>query len=380
MIIPHPDKFGYYQVGKRKTYSKVEAVEWQRSTGQWPSWNFNDEIYKSFDWTREPDVDLWSLYKQRAREIREAYDYCVIFYSGGSDSHNLLSAWIDADCKLDEIATFHYYEGSKNPLSFMNAEVTLAALPLVQELAKTNDFKFRMIDMSQDIIDLVQNHADDYRYIISKNASPNNHAKIRWRESIKDYQNRIVAGQKVCFIWGSDKPMMGYDGRYFVRFMDVIDNCVAPYCQHNFNQGYFDELFYWTPDMPEIVCKQSHIIRKFCTTIHDDTWYQDQFTEFGYNPVIRKYLTPESIKKIIYPRWNPATFCDGKSKSFVWSDRDAWFIQGNLEASQKWRNISRKFMHDLDPSWLNDPKDYLKGIKSHCSPNYYIEPAKAGKP
>ena len=39
------DKFGFYTVGDRKTYSKYEAIQWQKSTGLFPEWNFNKVIY-----------------------------------------------------------------------------------------------------------------------------------------------------------------------------------------------------------------------------------------------------------------------------------------------------------------------------------------------
>lgn len=39
------DKFGFYQVGKFKTYSKVEAIELSNATAQPVHWNFNDEEF-----------------------------------------------------------------------------------------------------------------------------------------------------------------------------------------------------------------------------------------------------------------------------------------------------------------------------------------------
>jgi hypothetical protein len=45
--------------------------------------------------------------------------------------------------------------------------------------------------------------------------------------------------------------------------MDVIDNCIGVWQQINHSNGWFDELFYTTGDMPEIVIKQAHVIKKF---------------------------------------------------------------------------------------------------------------------
>jgi len=371
-ISPHPDKFGFYQVGSRKTYSKVQAIEWQKQSGKFAPWNFNNEAFAVYDWHTEPSTELWDLYKHRAQQIRQSYDYCVIFYSGGSDSDNLLSAWIDADCKIDEIVTFNYYSGSNDQMSYMNAEVTKVAIPKIQELSKNTKFKYRLIDISKDIIDLIRNHADDYAYMLTHYLSPNNHAKFSWRRRINDYNQLINQGKTVCFVWGSEKPSLGYDGRYFVEFLDIIDNCVDPFAQSNFVNGYYDELFYWTPDFPEICAKQAYVLMRFCTNIHDTRFYQILPTRYGYNTKLRKFLTADAVKQIIYPRWNPNTFCDGKPKSIVWSDRDAWFLTSNLPEKDIYIDIATKLLTNIDPYWLNCPHDISQGLKAHRSPRFYL--------
>jgi len=371
-IIPNPEKFGFYQIGTEKTYSKIHALELQKKLNKFPHWNFNDEIFSKFDWNKEPNINLWDLYKLRAKQIRESYDYCVLFYSGGSDSHNLLSAWIESDCKIDEIATFHYYSGSKNKHSFMNAEVTRVAIPYVEELAKIHKFKYRLIDISTDIIKVVQDYNADYKYLITSHVSPNNHAKVMWRETINDYRDLISKGKSICFVWGAEKPFIGFDGRFYTQFIDTFDNCTGPYAQINFDKGYYDELFYQTPDMPEIVCKQSHIIKQFCQQVHDTKFYQTLPTKFGYNPTLKQFVSVNTVKQLLYPNWNPLTFCDGKTRSVVWSDRDRWFIEGNLIESKKYKNLTQAMFENIDPYWLNDVNDISAGLKAHVSTRYYL--------
>ena len=130
----NPDKFGYYTVGDLKTYSKLEAVEWQQRFGHFPEWNFNKVVFDACDWQQEPAIDLWELYKARARQIRDSYDHVVIFYSGGSDSHNLLSAWIDAGLKIDEILTYWNYEGSGSRDDLQNSEPDRVVFPHIKQL------------------------------------------------------------------------------------------------------------------------------------------------------------------------------------------------------------------------------------------------------
>jgi asparagine synthetase B (glutamine-hydrolysing) len=99
------DKFGFYQVGDFRTYSKFEAIEQHTKTNKKLQWNFNDTIYRSYKWDQEPKESLSELYRQRAQQIREQYDYVVLWFSGGADSTNILNAFIDNNIKLDEVAS-----------------------------------------------------------------------------------------------------------------------------------------------------------------------------------------------------------------------------------------------------------------------------------
>jgi hypothetical protein len=370
----NPDKFGFYQSGPLKTYSKTEGIELQTRTGIYPEWNFNRSTFDAIDWTIEPSIDIYTLYKERARQIRDAYDYCVIFYSGGSDSHNILNAWMDADCKIDEITTLCYFDGGGKH-SYMNEEVTRVALPYIEELKKTKEFKFRLIDYSQDVIDVVSKFGADWRYSSGFYWSPNNKASTLWRDRIDDYRKLITAGKKVCFIWGVDKPKVFYDGKLYFQFVDMVDGYVSPYHQQHYGQGWYDELFYWTPDFPEIPVKQAHLIRRFVNTINDPQFYEKSSNELGggYNKLLDANLTQSAIKQLVYPEWDPATYVDGKGPSRVFAARDNWMLSGNVPEADRFKRMSLDYFKSLPTEWLYDPTNILKGIKNHVSPKYYIE-------
>jgi hypothetical protein len=90
------DQFGYYTVGPNfKTYSKLLAIEEMRRTGTHLEWHFNESQYQAHDWRKEPSTSLDELYRQRAQEIRDKYDYVVLWYSGGPDSWNILNTFIN---------------------------------------------------------------------------------------------------------------------------------------------------------------------------------------------------------------------------------------------------------------------------------------------
>jgi len=97
------DQYGYYQMGDFKTYSVYELMDQYHKDPQPYQWIYNDDFFSQYDWTQEPTESLDELYKQRALELREQYDYLVLFYSGGYDSANMLHAFLDNGIKIDEI-------------------------------------------------------------------------------------------------------------------------------------------------------------------------------------------------------------------------------------------------------------------------------------
>jgi hypothetical protein len=348
MITYDPDKFGFYTVGNFKTFSKLEALQRQTKTGSEVKWNFNETVFKGLDWSKNPEIDLWTLYKERAKQIRDAYDYVVLFYSGGSDSHNLLLSWIDANCKIDEIATTWNYNASKNMYDHHNIEITYVVFPDIKKLKNSGiEFKYRLIDISQCCLDVFETWKYEYEYNTNFHLSPNNPAKHLLRDKIQDYKDIIDSGKKLVFVWGKEKPMFYED---VLTFYDNIDNCVGPYVQNRYHEGWYDELFYWTPDFPIIILKQYHIIRNFLK--YADKSVSHMFNENpnrnGYSKRLDKYISDKTIKKLIYPKWSNNIFCDGKASSFIYSKRDEWFLNSNLSQTKRFNDIVNTYVSNID--------------------------------
>lgn len=355
MITFCPDKFGFYQVGNRSTYSKLEAFEWMQAEKTTAEWNFNRSVFDSLEWTKEPETDLWTMYKLRARQIREAYDYVVLFYSGGSDSHNILHAWLDAGLKIDEIATTWNYEATGDKQNHYNAEITNVVLPDIKTLKDAgHEFKFRLIDISQFCIDLFDVWVNEFDYNVNFHFSPNNPAKHLFRDKIQDYKNLIASGKKVCFVWGKEKPNLRYgDGSHYFEFCDNIDNAVGPYVQRKYHQGWYDELFYWTPDFPLIPVKQSHVILNYIEHAPESDFAErtkPSQIHNAYSKKYNKYLKEEVLKTIIYPKWSNDIFCNGKTSSFTYSIRDEWFLTSNLEIKRKFIYLTNYYFAKVDPN------------------------------
>jgi hypothetical protein len=315
-------KFGYYYAGGVKTSSKLEA----RQLG-YTTFHFHDELFASIK--KEPNASLRSLYDERARQIRIKYDYVVIMYSGGSDSHMVLDSFIESGCKIDEIVTFWDYPSTGDYFNFHNEEATKVVFPRLLQLQDQGlKIKHRFIDTVPLVHKLFSRLGTDYEYNINTYLSPNNTAKHFIRDEIKEWKDMISAGKKIVFVWGTEKPILSVKrNRWFFQFADRFDNCVAVHPK----PGWYDEMFFWTPDMPEIVVKQAHVVKRFCSFPNHEAWmWQDIPTDCGYNASMNKYLTYDALKCVIYPTWNRHIFCNGKGPSLIYSARDAHFFNGNV--------------------------------------------------
>ena len=365
MMTFSPDKFGFYRVGKKTTYSKYEAAEWSNRSGEKLEWDFNRKVFDAIDWKQEPDGDLWEMYKDRARQIRAAYDYVVLWYSGGSDSHNILCAWIDAGLKIDEIATSWNYEASGDKLDHFNAEITNVVLPDIKMLQEKFEFKFRLVDTSEFYIELFDLWKTGFEFNINHAFSPNNPIRNILRDKIIDYKNIIDQGKKLCFVWGKEKPMLDYsyeNNSHYSTFYDSVDDCVGPYIQQNYHKGWYDELFYWTPDFPLIVVKQAHVVKNFINYCEESSCFVSQKSMAGHSKKFNKTLREEVRKKLIYPKWSNDIFCNGKSSSKTYSLRDEWFFKSNLDLKNRFIDITNSYYKIVDP--INKSREQIRPMHS----------------
>lgn len=274
MVTQDPDRHGYYLAGYKKFYNKTLALIYASEHGFDVRWVFNDKVYSSYDWTIPIETPLSELYKNRAKQLREKYDYLILHYSGGQDSNNILHSFIDNNIKLDEIVIqVPEPERSTNPSTHWSnywAEIDLQAITYLKSL--NLDIKITIEDMSKNLIELLSD-----RYWIEKvtpNSSYNLGVISRAMGQYKNYQllDLVDKGTSCCHILGIDKPLVLYDGvDYYCYFIDQNAYHMPP-VDKTLNDVYNNnvtEFFYWTPDMPEIVIKQAQEIKKVCIVNND---------------------------------------------------------------------------------------------------------------
>lgn len=95
-------KLGFYTCNGQTFDSKIQAYLYGAQVKQRVEWDFNNELFRKHDWTVEPEETLDQLYNARARQLREQYDYIILSYSGGADSHNILMSFIRQGLHIED--------------------------------------------------------------------------------------------------------------------------------------------------------------------------------------------------------------------------------------------------------------------------------------
>lgn len=348
-------------------------------TGIHLEWHFNREQYGAYDWTREPTESLDELYRQRAQQIRDNYDYIVLWYGGGPDGWCVLDTFLKNHIKIDEIAQFYAYEADDNRHSVINEEVFFTAIPKTQKILEQHkDIHHRVVDLSK-IISEVYLRPDakfDYIYNIKGIASANSLARAYIRDYVDDYKHLIDSGKKVCFLWGCEKPRIkSFGGKYHTCFLDVFD-ITNIRIQTLEQAGYFDEWFFWAPDTAPIVAKQSHILLKVINTEPaDSSWFCNIPSYYCPQNKHGKYLRNDIYHTLIYPGWDPTTIVAPKPQNLLLSERDNWFWNQNHDTTEAIKYAKGGINHmvsKLGNYWLNDPTDLTRGIKG-CINKYVLE-------
>lgn len=376
-----PDRYGYYTCGSLKTYRKWEAIAEHDRTGHHPQWHFNDEVWSACDWRSEPAADLRDLYRQRAEHLRNSYDYLVLWYSGGADSNAALDAFIENNIHLDEVVSWTNYSATGDRYDFCNGEIFNVACPKIQRIQQTRPLlKHRVLDICESLVAFFADPTAGTEWIYDTNcvSAAINAARPRLISQVRDWNQLADSGKRVAFITGTDKPRLYQhsDGHWSFRFIDMFDNSVTPAQQLSQNIMFSPEFFFWSPDSPQIVIKQAHVIKRWLGHVDRSTAGLTTRNTGLANKKIngtQHWITPEALHQLIYPGWEPIPY-QMKNPSPIFSQRESWFRQmTDLDPAFRHYRISIEKKWSITPDyWKNDPTDAARGFKQSFSRNYDV--------
>jgi len=266
-------KLGYYEVNGLKFYNKLQAILYANLTKADISWNFNREIFDNTDWKIEPNLSLDSLYRIRSTQIREQFDYVILMCSGGADSTNMLYSFINNNIKVDEIVFGAPLSGLNNwdqnlkDKSANNTvtETFVAQIPLMNQVSQTNpEIKITLHDYFEDIL---QMKTDSWIYESSAHWIHFSGATRHSLDKFAHIKNLAESGKRIGVVYGIDKPVILRDteGKLHSVITDPVVNVVTPHFRERYT-NVESVLYYYTPDLPELLIKQAHEV---CRAIYD---------------------------------------------------------------------------------------------------------------
>lgn len=383
------NELGYYQVKDVKFTNKIQAILHAQKSLDEITWNYHSDKFNQVKWNEEPLTDLDTLYRLRAQQIRSQYDYIIVMCSGGADSTNVIKSFLNNDIAVDEIIASAPISGLKNwnwdnkDTSVNNtiSETKYALFPLLNDIASNHPkIKISINDYFEDII---KSKTDQWLYNCLDWINPviNVKGDLNKFTHIKDLAEQ---GKKIGIVWGLDKPILRYgtDGNIYSLISDLaVNNAVPP-----FNESYTNVdrvLFYWSPDLPELMIKQSHVVAKFAN-LKENHWILDAIKVLGKdNPLfvvpsaISNFNTKNDYQRGIVPALYPTTFdpntfqCQKAKGSFMPLQHN-WFYTLHKDTSifQLFDSDFKLFYKNINPKYLNPAKN---GFKSYIQ-KYNIGP------
>jgi hypothetical protein len=290
-----PSRLGEYCVGDLRFINKYDALIFATQTNQSVAWDFNDAVFSCFDWTIPIPESIDELYKRRAQQLRDKYDYVSLFFSGGVDSTNILHAFIDNDIQLDEVVMFkpkcHVHNKNATILSNnLYSELDLAALPHLRKYADGKGIKVRTIYMEDALNALLQNNSYSAQFYKINALSPNALTRVAMAVTDPDWAALYDAGKNVAHIQGIDRPLIDVsNGVYSFSFRDMPVNLVFEPAESNetsekLKKHQHQEFFYWTPDLPKLAIKQAQIAKQVWMVKPNSLYDSDMVVPYLYKP------------------------------------------------------------------------------------------------
>jgi hypothetical protein len=372
------DRLGYYRVGWKKFYNKTLALIENKNTGYELEWVFNDDVYGGKNWSIPIQDSLESLYAKRAKQLREKYDYLVLYFSGGADSLNILKTFLDNNIFLDEIvmqfpkpveSTFN--EHDKSNKNFYS-EIKYQAIPsLTKFQSKIHpNTKIRYQDFSKPLLDLLDKEHWFEEMPVGTNISPAGIARQITQLKEDHIIDLCYKKTNIAQILGVDKPLVVFNGKDYYAYFSDLNAMHSPPVDFStkdiFENFYHTEFFYWTPDVPEIVIKQAQLIKMHCEK-------SVQARELIMKSMEKhiQHLRP-LLHSIIYPQDLEVNWDPEKPSSKVYRPMDEWFWKIATDTQKgNYLSVINFLKNNTNSKWMIN-NNLENGFSAHTSKFYKL--------
>ena len=372
-------KLGYYQVGDKRFYSKPQALIYATETNQTPEWIFNSIVYAKVNWQLEPETDIRELYRLRALQLRDSYDYIKLELSGGGDSTTAAFAFLLNGIHLDEVIFRYPKQGEKDctadpfntkPTNTLS-EFQFAAKPLLNWI-KTNYPKTKVTihDYSENMLE-DEGSRDETWIFNTRDWFQPGHADKYTHFGTKEQKELANSGKSICALVGIDKPKITLiNGKWYAYFNDLQANSANPIVNDYTNIT--SEYFFWTPDLPEIVVKQAHMITEWFDAPQNQ--HLKHLVSWPNTDPAKRTAYEHIAKSIIYPEYDLETWQTAKPTNSFYNEMDQWFYTNFKETQlySAWEAGLQLLLDKINPKYLMYQLGIPVGLTSNTTPFYYI--------
>lgn len=329
------DKYGSWQVADKIFYNSYDAYKYSSDILTRCYFNYHHAVWEKFDRSQLGKHSLPYLYKLRAQQLRDNYDYLILYYSGGADSHNILKTFVDNNIKLDEVCIkwpkplvdgkFYNVNSLDTSASNYWSEWDYCVKPVLDWL-KNNKPEIKIV-----IKDFIGNPDQfDVDQLFTESTCHGFHAGLLLNSKVSDSEIEMInKGKTVGNIYGVDKPLLELDSQNNISIFFLESTMMT--AVRSIANPYGAELFYWSPNMPIIVFEQAYQLAEYYRINTDDK-------KFLIKPVNERKPTDLSTteqslaqhqiaKKIIYEHTWDDRFQSLKPGSKARIDKFNWFFE-----------------------------------------------------
>lgn len=360
-------KKGIYHVGDKNFYYKVDALKEAGKTRKSITWDFHSCVFEEQVKKPRLNIPLPELYRLRAQQLRDKYNYLVLCYSGGADSDNILEVFLRNNIKLDEILveqslklfeSIGFKPSADKDYRNWPSEWYLVVKPKLDQISKLYpNIKITIVDNSE------SPQEDDDENTCRMGSVPTSYIAVRrmrlWESATQSYREKY---KSAAVIVGCDKCFPAVRNG---TFGFVITDFAAAFTAKDL------EYFYWTPDMPEIVVEQAwriwdylHLYPKIA--LEKFVSQRKNLKEYAKR---RDLHFDQIIKKICYPYWDINKFQADKALGQLHHNAH-WLIENyqNERWYQSWHSNFKSTLYSLPLTafeYANPENDYIRFTNYH---------------
>ena len=234
----------YFQYQDQIFFSLRDVLDNLKSNYKNAYFNFYDDVFQQYDWSKEPVESFEELKKIRAQQIRQKHNYIRLYVSFGSDSGTMVNAFVNNNIFIDEI--INYVCMWENNLTELEQEHNTLFLPNIKEFIKKS---------SKTKITIKKITSTDVKAMLDENNN-NLVGIVPSRFNLSILKNELTLDKLFIDVAGDNKAYVFIDcGKFYSNFSFYYVHDIIGKTVENI------ENFFTSPDLPQLHIKQCHLLK-----------------------------------------------------------------------------------------------------------------------